>query len=357
MIRVLVAEDSAAVRGLLVGILSGAQGVEVVGEAATGVEAVRLTEQLRPDVVTMDIHMPLLDGLAATEIIMRTAPTPIVIVSSAVQPHDLDMTMRALQVGAVTAIPKPQHPDTAGFEDYVAQLIETVKSMAQVKVVRRSSAQSRSVTPDAGVPVHSDDTAAHAANVSPDERQEVRLVAIVASTGGPAALQTILSELPANFSAPILVVQHIADGFVPAMAGWLSQTSKLPVVIAEQGVSLQRGVVYVAPSAIHLGVAHDRIVLSGGESIGGFRPSGSHLFRAAAAYGSTAMGVILTGMGRDGVDGLRTLHAAGGFVIAQDEKSSVVFGMPAEAIRAGIVDRVLPIGQIAAAIEARVGAR
>jgi two-component system chemotaxis response regulator CheB len=214
------------------------------------------------------------------------------------------------------------------------------------------------VTPAWGVPVHTEYAGAEDGVVSglQTTRQEVRVVAIAASTGGPAALQAIFSELPENFPVPILVVQHIADGFVPAMVDWLGQTSRLSVVIARHGMPLQGGVVYIAPSATHLGVANGRIVLSSDRAIGGFRPSGTHLFRSASAeYGSATMGVILTGMGRDGVDGLRALHAAGGFVIAQDERTSVVFGMPSEAIRAGVVQSVLPIGKIGAAIVSRVG--
>ena len=182
-----------------------------------------------------------------------------------------------------------------------------------------------------------------------------RIVAIATSTGGPAALQIILSTLPKDCSAPVLVVQHIAAGFVPALVDWLNQSSKLPVVIAESGTPLRGGVVYIAPTDAHLGVTREYVVLSTEDPIGGFRPSGTYLFRSvAAAFGDAAMGVILTGMGRDGVEGLRALRAAGGFIVAQNEKTSVVFGMPAEAIQAGLADRVLPLGQISAAIAARV---
>ncbi|HXC25836.1 MAG TPA: chemotaxis-specific protein-glutamate methyltransferase CheB [Gemmatimonadaceae bacterium] len=358
MIRVLVAEDSAAVRALLVEILNAADNIEVVGEATNGNDVVQQTQRLHPDVITMDIHMPILDGLAATELIMRTAPTPIVIVSSAVQQSDLEMTMRALQVGAVAAIPKPEHPSAEGFDDYATQLIETVRAMAQIKVVRRRSPLSGMPTPTSGVPVHTEEGNDEPAIIeSPHQTfPAARIVAIATSTGGPAALQTILSTIPKSLSVPVLVVQHIATGFVPALVGWLNQTSALPVVIAESGVPLQGGMVYVAPNDAHLGVAHDHILLSREGPIGGFRPSGTYLFRSvSAAFGEAAMGVILTGMGRDGVEGLRVLRAAGGFVVAQNEKTSVVFGMPAEAVQADLVDRVLPLGQISAAIAARVG--
>lgn len=354
MIRVVVAEDSAAVRALIVEILSSAGDITVVGEATTGAEVVHQTERLHPDVVTMDIHMPEMDGLAATELIMQTAPAPIVIVSSAVQQRDLEMTMRALQVGAVAAIPKPEHPAAASFDDYAAQLIETVRSMAQVKVVRRRSVASGLRTPERGVPLLTDEP--NQGENPGDGTHPTRIVAIATSTGGPAALQTILSTLPSRLSAAVLVVQHIAAGFAPALVGWLNQTSKLPVVIAEGGTALRPGIVYVAPTDHHLGVTHEHIILAANDPIGGFRPSGTYLFRSvAAAFGDTAMGVILTGMGRDGVEGLRALRAAGGYIVAQDEKTSVVFGMPSEAIQAGVVDRVLPLNQISASIATRVG--
>ena len=352
MIRVVVAEDSAAVRALLVEILNSADDIEVVGEATTGTEVVRETERLHPHVVTMDIHMPMMDGLAATEVIMQTSPTPIVIVSSAVQQSDLEMTMRALQVGAVAAIPKPEHPTAASFDDYAAQLIDTVRAMANVKVVRRRSLTTSMYTPEAGVPIVTEEAGHGAAHIG----HPAQIVAIATSTGGPAALQTILSTLPPALPVPILIVQHIAAGFVPALVGWLNQTSRLPVVVAEAGTPLKKEMVYVAPTDAHLGVTREHIVLSANDPIGGFRPSATYLFRSvAAAFGDAAMGIILTGMGRDGVEGLRALRSAGGFIVAQNEKSSVVFGMPSEAIQAGLVDRVLPLNQISAAIAACVG--
>jgi two-component system chemotaxis response regulator CheB len=349
--RVLVAEDSAAVRTILVGILAAASDIEVVGEATTGADAIRLTERLRPDVITMDINMPEIDGLAATEAIMQRTPTPIVIVSSSVRRGDVEMTMRAIQVGALTAIPKPENPFASDFDVYAATLIEMVRSMAQVKVVRRWSAKATGQLPvTAGSPAFHRTDDSNGARVKSPVRTP-RVVAIVASTGGPAALQMLFSRLPATLSIPILVVQHIADGFVEAMADWLSRTAQPRLLVAQDGMPLDPGTIYIAPSARQLGVRGDRLALSDAPPVGGFKPSGTYLLRSVTAtFGGAAVGVILTGMGRDGVDGLLALHAAGGFTIAQDEATSVVYGMPQEAARAGAADIVLPISEIAGAI-------
>jgi len=353
-IRVLVAEDSSTVRTILVGILAAASDIEVVGEATTGAEAIRLTERLRPDVITMDINMPEIDGLAATETIMQRVPTPIVIVSSSVRRGDVEMTMQAIQVGALSAVPKPDNPYAADFDAYATALVEMVRSMAQIKVVRR-----RSSTPASALPLVTRTTGAFPVSPSSSPRTSAarppQIVAIAASTGGPAALQIIFSHLPATIPTPIVVVQHIADGFVEAMADWLSQSARPRLVVAEPEMPLEPGTIYIAPSQKHLGFRGERLMLSDDPPIGGFRPSGTYLFRAvASAFGGAAVGVILTGMGRDGVDGLVALRGAGGFVIAQDEATSVVYGMPQEAVRAGAADIVLPIGEVADAITRQV---
>jgi two-component system chemotaxis response regulator CheB len=404
MIRVLVAEDSAAVRALLTSILESDPGIKVVGEATTGTDAVRQAERLKPDLITMDIHMPELDGLQATKAIMARTPTPIVIVSSVVQKHDAAMSFEATRVGALTAVPKPENPRAPTFSEDSAQLIEMVKAMSQVKVVRRwnrsggalgaRSTPPMSHTPVRGVPVHgvpvhgvpvhtethsvvrdpSGESASAAGRTtesapSADEpKQDMRapkrtlkahprgrttqVLAIAASTGGPAALQEILSGLGREFHAPVLVVQHMAKGFMAALSSWLASECALAVEVAQHGELLLPDTVYLAPDDWHLGVTSDhRIALTAEPPIGGFRPAGTHLFESVArVYGANVIGVILTGMGRDGVDGLKALHAAGGYVIAQDEASSVVYGMPQEAVRAGVTDVVVDVGEVARVI-------
>lgn len=332
MIRALVAEDSPTARRLLVSLLESDGDVSVVGEAATGLEAVALAARLRPEVITMDLHMPELDGIEATRQIMVQAPAPIVIVSSSLADEEIAVSMRALEAGALSAIDKPVGPGTPGFEELRARFLETVKAMAAVKVVRRwSPGQLRPPARLLAPVVHG-----------------IEVVGIAASTGGPGALHRLLASIPRPFPAPILVVQHMATGFMHGLAAWLRSVTAHEVVLARSGERLLPGVVYVGPDGHHLTLAdRDVVSLSSAPPIDGFRPSATPLFESIGRlYGRTAVGIILTGMGEDGVQGLRTLYSAGGRVIAQDEDSSVVFGMPAAAIRQKIASEILPLDEI-----------
>lgn len=335
MIRVLVAEDSPTSRALLVEILRADPEVEIAGEAANGVEAVEMTKRLRPSVVTMDIRMPKMDGFQATRQIMIETPTPIVIVSGSLDVREVEVSMHALKAGALTLVPKPQGPEAPEFEEQARRFRDTVKAMSQVKVVRRWPERPR---PEP-LPSPQVNTGARA-----------RVIAVGASTGGPAALARVLSELPGDFPVPLLIVQHIARGFMPGFAAWLNSSSALRVKLAQEGEPLLPRTVYLAPDDKHLGVTPDRsaIVVSGAAPIGGFRPSASFLFESVArAFGAAGVSVILTGMGQDGIEGLRAVRAAGGRVLAQDEETSVVFGMPGAAVAAGLADLTLPLGAIA----------
>ncbi len=337
MIRVLVVEDSATVRELLVRILESDPQLRVVGVARDGQEAVALANQLHPDVITMDIRMPRMDGLQATKRIMQQVPTPIVVVSASVESEDLKITFNAIRAGALTVVEKPRGPANPGFEAIRDQLVTTVKLMSQVKVVRRwATGALRHPTPQRPVPA--------------DVR--TALVAMAASTGGPGALYQVLRDLPADLPVPIVVVQHISRGFGQGMVDWLNGATRLRVETARQGAALERGQVLVAPDDQHLQVRPDgRIALRPRASEKELCPSADILFGSVAeSLGRRSLGVIMTGMGRDGVEGLRRLRAAGGRVLAQDESSCVVFGMPKEAIAAGVVDRVVPLEQMAAAI-------
>jgi two-component system chemotaxis response regulator CheB len=345
LIRVLVAEDSLTDRELLVGILASDPEFQVVGQAATGLQAVELARELRPDLITMDVYMPLLDGLEATKEIMVHAPTPILVVSSAVRERGVELSLHALRAGALMAVEKPEPPESPRFGERRAQFLATAKAMAQVKVVRRWAPR-RSPAPQP--PTR-----------PPTQRRKpaVRLVALAASTGGPAALQRVLSDLPRDFPVPLLVVQHIASGFVAGLAEWLRSLCDLRVKIAEHQETLAARTVYLAPDSRHLGVGPDRrALLTDAAPIDGFRPSATYLFETAArAYGSALTAVVLTGMGSDGVEGLRAVKAAGGCVIAQDETTSVVYGMPGEAVAAGLVDLELPIIEVGPHLTALVG--
>jgi two-component system, chemotaxis family, protein-glutamate methylesterase/glutaminase len=333
MIRVVIADDMQASRALLEGIFKMEPGFDVVGRAKDGEEAVALTAALRPDLVTMDALMPRLDGFEATRRIMRASPTPIVVVSGQ-DVNAVSFALDAMKAGALAVVPKPSAPGAPEFEGQARHLITMARAMAGVTLL-----------PRVDEPPHPADAARAAA---PPRRGRARVVAIAASTGGPPALSRILSELPADFRAPILVVQHIAEGFADGLARWLAASSRVHVKVAEDREPLAPATAYLAPDRRHLGVEGDRIALSDGPPIDGFKPSGSHLFESVArSFGPAALGLILTGMGRDGVQGLAALRAAGGTVVAQDKDSSVIFGMNGEAVLAGLTDEVLPLDALA----------
>lgn len=342
MIRVLVAEDSAVTREFLVALLRGAPGFEVVGAARDGAEALEEAERLRPDVVVMDVHMPRMDGLEATRRIMASVPTPIVLVSATTL-DEAALGFDALKAGAVAVSGKPAGPGHPDHDASARAFLETVRLMSEVKVVRRWPPREPRVA--AGVPA------------APERK--VRLVALGASTGGPAALAQILGELPPDLEAPLVIVQHITPGFVSGLAEWLAKETRLRVKLAEPDEPVRSGAAYVAPDGVHMGIRPDgRIHLTPGPGGDGLCPSASYLFESVAeAYGRWAMGVLLTGMGRDGAAGLRRLRQAGGVTVAQDEATSVVFGMPAEAIRLEAAAYVLPPDGIARFIRTLGGRR
>lgn len=333
MIRALIADDSQTARALLGALLASDPEVEIVAEARDGNEAVELTTLHRPDVVTMDIQMPGMGGFEATGRIMRAQPTPIVICSS-LDVRDVTVSLEALRAGALAVLPKPG-AGSAQFEQESRHFVATVKAMSRVRIVRRDKGSA--------IPL-----VAERAPL-PRPAPAPRVVGITASTGGPAALHQILRSLPADFPLPILLVQHIAIGFAEGLAQWLNGASKLQVQVARAGARATPGTVWVAPDNQHLGIdASGRLLLSDEGPIGGFRPSGTYLFQSIAqAFGGASLGVVLTGMGRDGTDGLRALRQAGGVVIAQDEATSDVFGMPRAVITQGLADHVLPLGAIA----------
>ena len=334
-VRVLVVDDSATSRLLLVSILRADAQIDVVGEAVDGVEAVALVKRLHPDIVTMDVQMPRMDGFAATKRIMVEAPTPILI-TTGLDPRALSVSLEAVRAGALAVHAKPGDPRAPGFDDAARDLVRQVKAMARVKVVRHLHFD----------PIPAPASSAPGPAVLRDGRVEV--VAVATSTGGPAALHLILAALPADFPVPILVVQHISLGFTLGFAGWLDQASKLRVKLADEGEIPVAGTVYIAPDDRHLCVTGARrIRLSTAPEVGGFRPSGTPLFETvAAAYGRNALAVILTGMGRDGVDGLRAIRRVGGRTIAESERTAVVYGMPGAAVAAGLADWVLPLDQV-----------
>jgi len=307
MLRVLVADDSIDSRQLLVQVLSSDSEIEVVAEARNGVEAVQLAAKLRPDLVAMDCNMPRLDGFAATKEIMIASPTPIVIFTSRNADGDLHSAMQALRVGAVALLQKPPGPPGQEFDDAACHIIATIKAMSQVKLVRHHRPTVLDRRP---------------AMLATPRKCNARsgIIAIAASTGGPNAVQRVLSGLPPDLPAPILLVQHISQGFTSAFAAWLRTVCPFIVKVAENGEALAAGTVYVSPEDHHLGVAdRSTILISAEPATDGFRPSATFLFNSVAkAFGSCATALILTGMGQDGVAGLSAIRRSGGHIIAQD---------------------------------------
>jgi two-component system chemotaxis response regulator CheB len=329
---------------LLVYILNADSRLKVIGTADNGKEALAFLEQKTPDVIVMDIYMPGMDGYKTTRRIMETRPVPIVICSAQLSTAEVANTFQAFEAGALALVAKPVGLEHFNHDQMAAKLINTVVLMSEIKVVRRWSETGRS-------PVLTTQTA------PPPTTAGSKVVAIGVSTGGPPVLKTILSGLPRDFPAPVLIVQHIAPGFLPGMVEWLNQSTGFPTTIAVNGETFQPGHAYLAPDGHHMGLGPQRrIVLSIGAPDNGLRPSVAHLFRSAARVcGTDTIGVLLTGMGRDGANELKILRNAGAFTIAQDAASSVVHGMPGEAIKLDAATRILSPDLIPAQLLSLVG--
>jgi len=346
--RVLVAEDSATVRGRLVEALAADPDIELLGTARDGRQAVELCREHRPDVITMDMMMPVMSGLAATEYIMAHHPTPILIVSASLNRGELFKIYDALAAGAVDVLEKPIGDEFDG--DWERRLLSAVKLVARIRVIThlRARLEAKKRTPDA--PAYPLQT--HRAARSP------AVIAIGASTGGPGAVLEVLRKLPPRLETPILLVLHINPPFESAFTDWLDAQIERRVVGAENGVPVTelRGRVAVAPGGKHLAVRQGRLALTLDEERHSCRPSVDVLFESIAReFGATASACLLTGMGRDGAAGLLKIREAGGLTIAQDEATSVVYGMPREAALLGAAAYVLPLGEIGVRLAALEG--
>jgi two-component system chemotaxis response regulator CheB len=344
MIRVLLVDDSPLVLHVLQRMLSRFSEIKVVGTAADGREALELVPTLNPDVICTDLHMLVMDGLEFTCAVMDKYPRPILVVSVSVEPGSPNV-FRLLEAGAVDILPKPRDIMNGDMDRLANELASKIRILAGVKVFRRHNTYGvvttkhlpeRTVIPN--LPAMSLGT-----------RTPFRIVVIGASTGGPQAFRNILGQLPANFPLPVVCVQHIGSSFLSELVAWLAEVTPLPVRKAKSGEIPHAGVVYFAPEDTHLELDDGgHFVLSATESIDGHRPSvTATMCSVARCFGAATVGVLLTGMGRDGADGMASITASGGVTIAQDEASSTVYGMPKQAVELGVVKYVLPLEQIA----------
>lgn len=338
MTKVLIVDDSKVIQEFLAHLLSSDPDIQVVGIASSGIEAIKLVREKKPDVISMDIHMPGMDGYEATRIIMETVPTPIVIVSGSSKTKEVVNTFKLLEAGALAVVIRPPGFEHPQFPASRRELIQTVKLMSEVKVVRLFP-RSRKEQKKSFLLVQKFE----------NDLKRIQIIAIGASTGGPIALQIILSGLPGDLPVPVLIVQHIAKGFVKGFHEWLSATSGIKLKIAEDGELISAGIGYIAPDNFHMGVSRgNKIILCDQPPENGLKPSVSYLFRSVAqSFGPNAAGVLLTGMGKDGADELKVMKDKGAFTLVQNEESSVVFGMPGEALRIGAADQALSPEKIA----------
>lgn len=362
-IRVLVADDSPTVRAALWRLLGLDERLTVVGQASDGVEALAMAKSLRPDVITMDVRMPNLDGLEATAAIMATSPARILLVCSVSESDQQDLSFRAMDVGALEVIAKPSSLDAASLGAWGRHVADSIALMAEVPVVtrRRFGAAPAPVTrvratpTPVALPRMSMDMVTPRPVTRPRRDVKSSIVGIVASTGGPPALAQILAELPANLGAPVLLAQHMAEGFTSGLVRWLGAVGPLKVRVAEQGEWARAGFAYLPMDG------HDLIVEPGGRlravrTPGGHCPSGDRLLTSLAeAYGARAAGIVLTGMGDDGAEGLMHIRQAGGATFAQDAATSVVYGMPQAAWTRGAAETQLPLAAVSATIRELCG--
>lgn len=357
-IRVFLVEDSPVALTILKRILASSSEVKVVGTATNGAAALEQIPTVQPQVICTDLHMPQMDGLELTRKLMAVYPRPILVISASVHAQeDARNVFELLQAGALDIFPKPSVDSLSDYESIKQELTNRIRVLAGVKVFTRHTSRSEVGASKTGL--DSPQNGAGASNTQPvsdnqfptfnSPRSTPKVVAIGASTGGPQALHTILKQLPATFPVPILCTQHISEGFLQGLVDWLAAECHLKVVIAKPGAVPKPGTVYFAPEGKHLQLnTQGQFMTVSTPPVSGHRPSVTVLFQAVAAYYSRAsVGILLTGMGRDGAEGLQAIVQAGGTTIAQDEQTCIVFGMPKEAIVLGAAQHTLPIGEIA----------
>jgi two-component system chemotaxis response regulator CheB len=364
-IRVVVVDDSALIRSMLSSLINAQPDMECVGVANDPYMAREMIRSLNPDVITLDVEMPRMDGLDFLEKLMRLRPMPVVMVSTLTE-RGADTTLRALELGAVDFVAKPRIGIAQGLQEIAAEIGDKLRTAARARIARRTSAPP---APPSPVPRAAGSGAQPAGGASPlvkpvpiaySRASTEKLVAIGSSTGGTEALREVLTELPADFPA-VMVTQHMPPGFTKSFADRLNSLCRMHVKEAEHGERVLPGHVYIAPGGRHMALARSGanyvVELDDGPPVNRHRPSVEVLFKSVARHaGANAMGVMLTGMGRDGADAMLELRDAGAHNLAQDEATSVVYGMPREAAAVGAVHEVLPLGKIAGHLLGRVRA-
>jgi len=362
-IRVIVVDDSALMRRVITGLLEQDPSIQVVATARNGREAIDLVQELRPDIVTMDVRMPVMDGLATTEHLMAYCPTPILVLTASLASHEVDITFKMLGAGALEVIEKPSGSDAHTLDRTGRALIRRIKVLARVKVVTHLRGRRKPVETvipmtvsvtngqrdkEIRRPGEIGSAKSPSLPVSQSPSLDAPLIVIGASTGGPRIVNELLSNLPCDLRAAVLVVQHIAQGFSAGMAEWLANASRLPVTVAVEGQAIRVGEVLIAPDTRDLLITKERTIHLSDSPLLIQRPSIDISMQAAAeVFGARAIGVLLTGMGRDGAYGMLTIKRSNGYTIAQDEATSTIFGMPRAAIQLGAALEVLPATRIA----------
>lgn len=355
MIRVLIVEDSSVCAEIIKHILESDKEIKVVGIAKNGKEAIELVEKLKPDIITMDIHMPEMNGLEATEYIMAYHPTPIIIVSSSIHDRDTHLAFEAISAGALDVLEKPDPIIWEDFAKVGKELISKVKFLSTVKVIthikgrRKNRYSSIKEKPEGSASIRIQESLGQTSLGLDNQSLDLPgVVVIAASTGGPQALGKIIGSLPKNYPLPVIIGQHIAEGFLQGFVDWMSSISKMPVEIVTDEKEIEKSKIYVCPvekNTIVIEPGIFKLIDSRAEDI--YRPSLDLLLSSVAGvFKMNTIGVILTGMGADGAKGMKRIYEVGGYTIAQDQKTSTIFGMPKAAIEFGCVKEVLPVEEI-----------
>lgn len=347
-IKVFLVEDSPVALTILQRVLASSPEVEIVGTANNGVSALAKIPSLKPDVICTDLLMGKMDGLQLTKELMATFPRPILVISDVVTANDTQKIGQLLEAGVVDVFPKPKTGFIQDYEQQKNNLVNKLKILSGVKVFtkRNHSNQSKTLLTDITPPKQANQSCF--SKLEKAYFNNYQIVAIGVSTGGPKAMQHIVSKLPANFPLPIVCTQHISVGFLDSLVSWLALESSLKIKIAEIGEKPVTGTIYYAPEKYHLEIDYQgKFCYSSSPPINSHRPSVNAMFQSLAQfYGNSTIGILLTGMGQDGVIGMQEIERCGGLTIAQDEASSVIFGMPQEAIKLGVVQKVLSLTEI-----------